>query len=151
MIKKDSKTLVINRGVTFHYDLNDDYIAGIILTGAEVKSLRNGGGNLSGAWCKLENGKIFLEKFQINRYRFDSQKNHDPQRKKELLLQKVELAKINKICNEKKYQIIPVKVFVKNNLIKVKIGLGTARKKIDKRNVIKDREIKLKLQKMRRF
>lgn len=149
-MKKDTSKLIDNRGATFHYDITDEYVGGLVLTGAEVKSLRGGNAVLRGAWCKLENGKLILQKFQINKYKQDNTGTHDPMRPKEILVSKHELKQIISKMDEQKLQLIPLKVFKMGRWIKVKLGLGKARKKHDKRQVIKDRETKLRLQKITR-
>ncbi len=147
-MKKGKSTLIENRGATFHYDIVDEYIAGLVLTGAETKSLRQGNAVLRGAWCKIENGKIILQKLQINAYKQDNTGAHDPMRPKEILLSKNELKQIVSKMDEQKLQLIPLKIFTKGRWIKVKLGLGKARKTHDKRQHIKERETKLRLRKL---
>jgi len=147
-MKKDSSTLIENRGATFHYDLVEEYVAGLILTGAETKSLRAGHAVLHGAWCKIENGKIILQKFQINKYPQDNTGTHDPMRPKQILLKQDELKQIAHKMDEQKMQLIPMKVFKMGRWVKVKLGLGKARKTQDKRQHIKERELKQRLRKI---
>lgn len=147
-MKKETSTLIENRGATFHYDIVEEYVAGLVLTGAEVKSLRAGHAVLRGAWCKIENGKIILQKLQINKYKQDNTGTHDPMRPKEILLSHNELHQIMSKMDEQKLQLIPIKIFKMGRWIKVKLGLGKARKTHDKRQAIKDRETKLRLKKI---
>lgn len=143
-MKKNSSVLVDNRSASFHYDISDEYEAGIILTGGEVKSLRSGGGSLKGAWCRFKDGKLFVIGFKIKKYKSDSSNKHQTERDKELLLHKRELDQLKQKMDQDKKQLIPLKVFKKHGLIKIKLGLGTALKKHDKRAKIKDREVKLR-------
>jgi len=150
--QKDYCTLFLNKGTSFHYDISDEIVGGVMLTGAEAKSLRMKNGSLKGAWASFKDDRLFLKNLQIRRYEHDSGNAHSPMRDREVLLKKSEIEHLQRTMQEKSLQLVPLKIFTKGRWIKVSLGLGRTRKKVDKRNVIKDREIALRTRKLsRRF
>lgn len=144
----NGKTLVSNKGASFNYDIQDTLSAGIILTGAEIKSLRNQQSSLKGSWCKFKNGRLFIVGFKIRKYKNDSTGTHVENRDKELLLKKEQLEHLAKKIDQDRLQVIPLSVYLKNNYAKVELGIGRARKKHDKRQKIKERETELRAKRM---
>ncbi len=135
------KIVAINRRARFDYDITDTLTAGIKLTGQEVKSCRLGHINLAGAFISLRSGRPMLKSASIALYPFAGpQPQYDPKRERELLLHKRELDKLLAYESSKGLTIIPLEVTA-DRFIKVVIGVARGRKKFDKRQVIKDREM----------
>ena len=130
-----------NRQAYFEYFFDDKYVAGVVLTGTEVKSLREGKANFNDSYCIFHKGELWLRSFHISEYSHGTVNNHDPIRERKLLLNKRELKKLQTKIKEKGYTIIPLRLFFnENNLAKVEIGLGKGKKVFDKRESIKSRE-----------
>ncbi len=130
----------VNRKATFEYEVDKKLEAGIQLTGAEVKSIRNGGVNMGDAYCYFDNDELYIRKLHISEYKYGSE-DHDPLRVRKLLLKKRELRMLDKKVKEKGYSIIPLRVFVnERGLIKVDIALARGKKVYDKRESIKRKD-----------
>jgi SsrA-binding protein len=138
---KKSDILIKNRKAFFNYQITDKYIAGIMLLGTEIKSIRESAVNLSNSFCSIENNNIIVKGMQISEYLHGNINNHDPLRDRKLLLNKKEIRQIKKKVFEKKLSIIPTKLFVnKRGFAKVELGLGKGKKEYDKRETIKKRD-----------
>ena len=138
---KKSDILIKNRKAFFNYQITDKYIAGIMLLGTEIKSIRKSAVNLSNSFCSIENDNIIVKGMQISEYLHGNINNHDPLRDRKLLLNKKEIRQIKKKVFEKKLSIIPTKLFVnKRGFAKVELGLGKGKKEYDKRVTIKKRD-----------
>jgi SsrA-binding protein len=133
-----------NKKAYFEYFILEEFTAGIKLLGAEVKSLREGKASLDGAYCYLEGNKIFIKGMFIKEYE-NSCIEVDPNRVRELLLNKREINKIEKELQNVGYTLIPLKIEV-GKLIKVKIGVAKGKKLYDKRETIKERDITREIQ-----
>ena len=120
-----------NKKAFFHYDILDTFVAGMVLRGSEVKSLRAGRGSLVGAFVTVRDGEVILKNFHIPKWEF-SQENIDPLREKKLLLRKREIRKIQKKLDEKGLTVVPLKVFFQRGYAKVEIALAQGKKKHDK-------------------
>ncbi len=134
--------LATNKHANFDYDILETLQAGLVLTGAEVKSLRKGMVSLKEAVITIKNSELYLTNAHISPYPQASKFNPpDPTRARKLLLKKNEIARLIGLKSTQGLTIIPLKVYTKNHLIKLEIGVGRGRKKFDKRAVIKKREI----------
>jgi SsrA-binding protein len=123
--------------------------AGVVLTGTEVKSLREGKASFNDSYCIIHKGEMWLKSLHIAEYSHGTTNNHDPIRDRKLLLQKREISKIEGKLKEKGYTLIPLRIFFnEKNLIKVEIGLGKGKKLHDKRETIKKRDVE---REMKRF
>lgn len=137
-----------NRSAYYEYFIDDKYTAGIMLTGTEVKSLREGKANFNDSYCLINNGEMFIRSFHISPYSHGTVNNHDPIRERKLLLNRRELKKLEaRLKKERGYTIVPLRLFFnEKNLVKLEIGLAKGKKLHDKRESIKqrdtDREIK---------
>ena len=131
-----------NRSAFHEYFFDDKYIAGMMLTGTEVKSLRAGKASFNDSYCILNKNELWNKSLHIAEYSHGSINNHDPLRERKLLLQKRELKKIASKLKEKGYTLIPLRIFFsEKNLAKVEIGLGKGKKLHDKRETIKKRDV----------
>lgn len=130
-----------NRSAYFEYFIDDKYVAGIMLTGTEVKSLRAGKASFNDSYCIFSGNELFVRSFHIAEYTHGTFNNHDPLRERKLLLNKRELKKLQGKIKEKGYSIIPLRLFFnEKNLAKMEIGLGKGKKLHDKRETIKQRD-----------
>lgn len=132
-----------NRKAKFEYEFIEEFNAGIILHGAEVKSVRAGKANLADAFCYFKKGELYIKNFHIADYKYNTSLEMRPTRERKLLLKNRELRKIHKIVKEKGLTIIPYRVFInKRGWVKVHIAVAQGKKVRDKRQSIKERESK---------
>ena len=130
-----------NRSAYFDYYIDDNFDAGMVLSGTEVKSLRAGKANFNDSYCILHKGELWVKSLHISPYEFGSYLNHDPVKERKLLLNKKELRKLETKTKEKGYTIIPLRIFFnEKGLAKMQIGLERGKKVHDKRETIKQRE-----------
>ena len=130
-----------NRKAYFEYSIEAKYIAGLVLTGTEIKSLRAGKASFNDSYCLFFNGELFVRSLHIAEYSFGNIHNHEPLQERKLLLHRRELRKLENKIKEKGYSIIPLKIFIAaNGFAKMEIGLGKGKKIFDKRESIKTRE-----------
>lgn len=138
-----------NRSAYYEYFIDDKYVAGMVLSGTEVKSLRQGKASFNDGYCIIHKGEAWLKNLHIAEYSHGTANNHDPLRDRKLLLQKRELKKIESKLKEKGYTLIPLRIFFnEKNLAKIEIGLGKGKKLHDKRESIKQKDVE---REMKRF
>ncbi len=131
-----------NRQAYFNYYIEDKYVAGIVLLGTEVKSIRDGKVSFNDAFCLFDDGELWVRGLYIAEYTHGTSNNHIAVHDRKLLLQKRELKKIQSKLKEKGYTVVPLRVFFTDkNLAKVEIGLGKGKKLHDKRETIKSRDV----------
>ncbi|MEO8719729.1 MAG: SsrA-binding protein SmpB [Ginsengibacter sp.] len=138
-----------NRKAYYEYHIEAKYIAGIVLSGTEIKSLRAGKASFNDSYCIFDKGELLVKSLHISEYNFGTHYNHEPMQDRKLLLHKKELRKLENKIKEKGYTIIPLKIFIaESGYAKIEIGLGKGKKIYDKRETIKaresDREVKRK-------
>lgn len=136
-----------NRSAYFEYFFDAKFNAGIVLTGTEVKSIREGKASFNDSYCLVHKGEVWIKSLYVAPYSHGTANNHDPLRERKLLLGKREIKKIESQLKEKGYTLVPLRIFFsEKNLVKIEIGLGKGKKTYDKRETIKqrdtDREIK---------
>ncbi|MVT08057.1 SsrA-binding protein SmpB [Chitinophaga tropicalis] len=130
-----------NRSAYFEYAIEDKYIAGMVLTGTEIKSIRGNRVSFNDSFCYFSKGELFVRSLHIAEYTHGTYSNHNPLRERKLLLTKRELRKLENKIKERGYSIIPLRVFISDKgLAKMEIGLGKGKKLHDKRESIKQRE-----------
>ncbi|HON13654.1 MAG: SsrA-binding protein SmpB [Spirochaetota bacterium] len=135
------KVIAVNRKARHDYTVDETYECGIVLMGTEIKSVREGKISFPDAWAEVENGEVWLRSFRIAENPFSSVFNHDPDRKKKLLLHKDEIKRIARKVEEKGYTLIPLSFYFKNGKVKVELGLCKGKKAFDKRADIRERDI----------
>ncbi|MEP7211385.1 MAG: SsrA-binding protein SmpB [Alphaproteobacteria bacterium] len=139
--EKASKLIAENRQARRNYEIEDTYEAGIVLKGTEVKSLRAGRANIAESYAREEDGEIVLINSSIPIYPPAAQFNHEPGRKRKLLLKKKEMAKLILGVDKEGRTLVPLKMYFNDRgLAKVELGIGRGRKNIDKRDVEKQRD-----------
>lgn len=143
------KVLCTNSKARHNYFLEDFLEAGIVLNGGEVKSLRNGRGNLSDSYVTLKNGEVFILNFHITPYLFSTHEKQDPLRVRKLLLNRSEIKKLIGKTTRQGYTVIPTKVYLKDSKIKVEIALAKGKKLYDKREAIKEKDLRREAKRQR--
>jgi SsrA-binding protein len=136
------KAIAENRRARHEYLIEQDFEAGIVLRGTEVKSLRDGKAQLSDGYARIENGELWLENVHIGAYRHGNQFNHEEKAKRKLLLHAREIQKLIGKLKDKGYTLVPLRLYFKGNKVKVSLGLARGKKSFDKRETIKARDIK---------
>ncbi len=141
------KILAENRKAKFDYEIKENFTAGMVLTGPEVKSVKQGNVSLAGSYVSINAGQAFLINCHIGPYKYASQSGYTPTQTRKLLLKKSELLSL--LGKEKGLVVIPLDIFLGNRgLIKIRIALGKPRKKTDKREYIKTREAKKEIRQL---
>ena len=133
--------LICNNKKAYHdYIIEQKFEAGLVLTGTEVKSLRQGKANLNDAFAQVKAEEAFLNNLHISPYEFGNRENHDPDRMRKLLLHKKEIVKLFSNIREQGYTVIPLRLYFKNGLVKVELGLAKGKKLFDKREDLKKKD-----------
>lgn len=137
------KIITVNRTASYEYFIEDKYEAGIVLEGAEIKSLRAGNVNMNDAFCFVKNGKVELQNMHIAVYdKSGAFNSKDARRTRKLLLHKYEIAKILGKVNEKGYTLVPLKLYFKDSLVKAEVALCKGKHTYDKKQAIAERDLK---------
>ncbi len=146
----DNKIKIKNKKAFFEYFISDKFVAGIVLTGTEIKSIREGKVSLEEAYCAFKEDELFVINMHIAEYKFGTYNNHEPKHDRKLLLNRKELKKLNNKIKEKGFTIIPTVLFVnEKGLAKLEIGLAKGKKLYDKRESIKTKDNKRDLERGR--
>jgi SsrA-binding protein len=133
---------ISNRKAYHDYFFEQTYIAGMVLAGTEIKSLRAGKASFNDSYCIFHDGELFVKSLHISEYAFGTYTNHEPMQERKLLLNRKELRKLESKIKEKGYSIIPLRIFLaESGYFKVEIGLGKGKKHYDKRETIKGRDV----------
>lgn len=141
MRKQENKIEIKNKKAEYQFFLLSQLDAGIVLTGTEIKSIREGKANISDAYCTFIKNELFITNMHITEYTFGTYSNHNPKRNRKLLLNKRELRKFQTQVNEKGLTIIPVVLFInEKGLAKLTIAVAKGKKLFDKRESIKEKE-----------
>jgi SsrA-binding protein len=142
MKKRDEKEIVAtNRRARFDYEIIETYTAGIALLGPEIKSVRLKHINLNSAFAKIENDEVFLYGAQISAYEFNTIKSIDEFRTRKLLLKRNEIRRIKAQTEKKGYSLIPLEMFLEHGWAKIKLAVARGRKRYDKKEYLKEKDI----------
>lgn len=133
------KLLVKNRRAFFEYEILEKYEAGLVLSGAEVKSLRNKQGSLAGSYVKIMSGEAWLINAQISPYKFADNTDYDPKRRRKLLLHHSEIMELLRETESSSRTVIPLALVLRGNHIKLELALAQGKKQWDKRRTLKER------------
>ena len=137
------KIEIKNKKARFEYEFLDDFSAGIVLTGTEIKSIRTGKGSIMEAYCVIHEGECFIRNMFIPEYENGSYFNHNPRRERKLLLKRLEINKLTKKLKDKGLTIVASKLFIsEKNLAKINIHLAKGKKLHDKREDLKTKDVK---------
>ena len=138
-----SKINIKNKRAEFAFEIIDRFDAGIMLTGSEIKRIRDGGGTIAESFCYMRDGEVYIKNMNIPEYSHGAYSNHEPARLRKLLLTKRELNKIETKMKERGYTLIPLRVFISDRgFAKIQIGLGRGKKKFDKRESLQKKDVK---------
>ena len=138
---------IINKRANFDYFIEDQYEAGVVLTGTEIKSIRNGNCNIKDCYGIVKNGEVFLLNMYIGEYKEGNIFNHDTNRSRKLLLNKKEIKKISQEIELNGLTLIPLKGYFKGSKFKILLGVCRGKKNFDKRETIKNRDIEREVKK----
>ncbi|TRO65314.1 SsrA-binding protein SmpB [Christiangramia sabulilitoris] len=140
-----------NRKAKFNYEFLDKYTAGIKLAGTEIKAIREGKANIAESFCEFNNHELFVINMHVEEYSHASHFNHNPKSERKLLMQRRELRKLEKEVTNSGLTIIPLRLFINDRgLAKLQIALAKGKKLYDKRETIKDRESKRRLDRIKK-
>lgn len=142
-----SMLLLKNKKAFHQYEISQKIQAGIVLTGPEVKSLRNKSGSLMGSYVKVVGNELYLLGAQITPYKFADNTEYDPKRTRKLLVKKKEIFNIMSITEKKGWSTIPISFELIKNKIKLTVGLGKGKQEFEKREILKNRALKREMQK----
>ena len=143
----NTKLIAKNSNAYHNYNIEDKIEAGIVLSGTEIKSIRNGKVNLKDAYAIIKNGEAFVMGMHISPYEHGNIFNKDPLRTRKLLLNKREINKLFGMIKQKGYSLVPISMYFKGSLVKLEIGIGKGKKLFDKREEIAKKEANLRIQK----
>lgn len=139
---------ILNRKARYDYEIFDKFEAGIVLTGTEIKSIRNGSANLKDSYAIVKNHEVYILNMFIAEYKEGNIFNHDETRTRKLLLHKKEILKIEDKINIKGYTLIPIKLYFDKGKAKIELGIAKGKHTFDKKETIKQRDIERETQKM---
>jgi len=146
MVKESGKVIATNRKARHEYSIEETIETGIVLTGTEVKSIRQGKMNLKDSYAMVENGEIFINNMHISPYEQGNIYNTDPLRKRKLLLHKREIRKLIGYITQKGYSLIPLSAYLKNGKVKLELSVAKGKKLYDKRQDIAKKEADRRIQ-----
>jgi SsrA-binding protein len=150
-MKAASDIVIRNKKASHDYEFLEKFIAGIMLTGTEIKSIRLGKATIVDAYCFFARGELFIRGMHIAEYWWGNLNNHDPLRERKLLLSKRELRKIERKIKETGLTIIPIKVFINDRgLAKAEIAISKGKKEYDKRETLKKKDASREMDRMRK-
>jgi SsrA-binding protein len=147
-----NKVNILNKKARFEYEILDKYTAGIVLTGTEIKSIRNSKASIAESFCEFnESGELFIINMTIEEYAYGTHYNHKPKASRKLLLNKRELKKLEKEVKNVGLTIVPLKLFInEKGYAKLEIALAKGKKLYDKRETMKDRDNKRQLDRVKK-
>ena len=147
----NSSVNINNKKAKYDFSLLDKYTCGIVLNGNEIKSIRNSKASLNNAYCEFEGDELFVVNMHIDLYENSSETNYDPKRRRKLLLNRQELKKIEKQVIDVGITVVATSLFLsKKGMAKLNISVAKGKREFDKRNVIKDRESKITLKRIKK-
>ena len=138
---------ILNRKARHDYFIDETIECGIVLTGTEIKSIRNGSANIKDSYAIIRNNEMILLNMFVAEYKEGNIYNHKETRDRKLLLHKKEILKLTKFVDKGGYTFIPLKLYFKKNILKVELGVCRGKKEYDKRQTIKERDIKREIEK----
>jgi SsrA-binding protein len=147
----NSSVNINNKKAKYDYSLLDKYTCGIVLTGNEIKSIRNSNASLNNSYCEFESNELYVVNMHVDQYKNSSESNYEPKRRRKLLLNKQELRKIQKQVIDVGITVVATSLFIsKKGIAKLNISVAKGKREFDKRNVIKDRESKISLKRIKK-
>ena len=146
-----SKVNILNRKVKYEYFILSSFNAGIMLTGNEIKSIRNAKASLNNSYCEFNGDELFVVNMHVDEYKNSNERDYNPKRRRKLLLNKQELKKIQKQVKDAGITVVALSLFIsKKGIAKLNVSVAKGKREFDKRNVIKDRESKISLKRIKK-
>lgn len=142
----EKQVITVNKKAFHDYNIFDKYVAGVVLTGTEIKSIRNNAINLKDSFCRVEDGEVYMYNCHISPYSNGNIYNHEQKRTRKLLLTKKEIFKITGKIKKDGYTLIPLEVFITKGFAKIEIGLAKGKKLYDKREDMAKKDFQRKMQ-----
>ncbi|WP_101843114.1 SsrA-binding protein SmpB [Halobacillus sp. Marseille-P3879] len=142
MPRGQGKTIAQNKKAGHDYFIEETFEAGIVLQGTEIKAIRAGRVNLKESFARISKGEVFIHNMHIAHYEQGNIYNHEPTRSRKLLLHRKEINQLIGATQQKGYALVPLKLYIKNGVAKLLIGLGRGKKKYDKREDLKQKQVK---------
>ena len=140
-----------NKKAKYDYSLLDKYTCGIVLTGNEIKSIRNAKASLNNSYCEFNGDELFVVNMHVDEYKNSNERDYNPKRRRKLLLNKQELKKIQKQVKDAGITVVALSLFIsKKGIAKLNVSVAKGKREFDKRNVIKDRESKISLKRIKK-
>jgi len=140
---KKVQVVTNNKKANFNYEIKTKYVTGILLTGTEIKSIREGSCSINEAYCYIHDGELFVKNMYIKKYEYGSDNNHEETRDRKILLKKQEIKKVIKNIEIKGYTLIPIKLLIVGGFAKMEVGIGKGKKTYDKKETVKNKDIKI--------
>jgi SsrA-binding protein len=144
------KIISENRKAKFNYFIEDEYEAGLVLKGTEVKSLRLGRANLKDSYAVIKRGEVYVNQMHISPYPYAHYGNHDPLRPRKLLMHKAEIKRLYGKINEKGFTLIPLKLYFKEGKAKISLAVAKGKHLFDKRETIRRRDQKREMERIKK-
>jgi SsrA-binding protein len=140
------KLLSVNKKARFNYTIDESFECGLVLVGTEVKSIKDGRFSFADSYALVENDELWLIDFHITPYVFGNRVNHDPLRRRKLLVHRKEIKRLKRIVDEKGLTLVPLKCYLKRGMVKCELGIAKGKKLFDKRDDIRKRDQKRELE-----
>ena len=144
-----SKIISKNPTARHNYTIDDTIETGIVLSGTEIKSIRNGKVNLKDSYAAIKNGELYIYNLHISPYEFGNIYNKDPLRDRKLLVNKREINKLIGLIKQKGYSLVPISMYFKGNFVKIELGIGKGKKLYDKRRDIAKKEAEMRMRRIK--
>ena len=142
MAKSDDgiKVLSVNKKARFNYSIDESFECGLVLVGTEVKSIKEGRFSFADSYALVENDELWLIDLHVTPYIFGNRQNHEPLRKRKLLVHRKEIKRLKRVTDEKGLTLVPLKFYLKRGIVKCELGIAKGKKLFDKRNDIRKRD-----------
>ena len=140
------KVLGVNRKARFNYSIEETFECGLALVGTEVKSIKDGRISFADSYALVQNDELWLIDFHVTPYAFGNRVNHDPLRKRKLLVHRKEIKRLKRLTDEKGLTLVPLKFYLKRGYVKCELGIAKGKKLFDKRDDIRKRDQKRELE-----
>lgn len=147
--ERKERVITLNKKAYHDYEIFNKYEAGIVLTGTEIKTLRQQKGSIQDSYARVKNGEVWLINSNIPEYKYGTFSNHEPLRDRKLLLHYSEIRKITTKLQDKGFTLIPLKLFFSGPYVKIELGLAKGKRSYDKRESIKKEEVKRQLKRIK--
>jgi SsrA-binding protein len=140
------KILAVNKKARYNYSIDESFECGVVLVGTEVKSIKDGRCSFADSYALVENDELWLIDFHVTPYVYGNINNHDPLRRRKLLVHRKEVKRLKRVTDEKGLTLVPLKLYLKRGMVKIELGIAKGKKLFDKRDDIRKRDQKRELE-----